>query len=162
MARRAAQALCDEGKAFLEQEKWDEALAALRAAVAKDPEMSGAWFAVAYAEGKSSGKKTEAEIDAYEHCIKLDPKHANAHNNLGVALKNVRKDFDGAEAMYRKAIELDPKDALAHHNLSLLLEKRGDVEGAIRETREFIRKGGHPGVDGEARVERLRAKQANG
>ena len=33
----------------------------------------------------------------------------------------VRKDYDGAEAMYRKVIELDPKNALAHKNLRRLL-----------------------------------------
>ena len=61
--------------------------------------------------------------------------------------------------MYRKAIELDPKHASVHWNLSTLLETRGDVEGAIRETREYIRKG-DPDNDGEARVEKLLAKQA--
>ena len=44
MARRAAEALYAEGDAFLEQEKWDEALAAFRAAAEKDPEMSKAWY----------------------------------------------------------------------------------------------------------------------
>ena len=57
----------------MKQRKWDEALAAFRAAAAKDPEMSAAWFAIGVAEGQSSGKSTEAEIEAYERCIELDP-----------------------------------------------------------------------------------------
>ena len=32
---------------------------------------------------------------------------------------------------------------------------RGDVDDAIVEVREFIRKGGHPGFDGEARLAKL-------
>ena len=32
--------------AFFEQEKWDEALAAFRAAAEKDPEMSEAWYTI--------------------------------------------------------------------------------------------------------------------
>ena len=35
----------DKGQAFFEQRKWDEALAAFRAAAEKDPEMSDAWYA---------------------------------------------------------------------------------------------------------------------
>ena len=53
------------------------------------------------------------------------------------------------------AIRLDPKGALAHWPLSAVLEKRGDVDDAIVEVREFIRKGGHPGFDGEARLAKL-------
>ena len=53
----------------------------------------------------------EASYEPYTRCIALDPKHALAHNNLGARqpLKDVRKDYDGAEKMYRKAIELDIK-----------------------------------------------------
>ena len=178
MARREAQALCVEGDAFVQQKKWDEAIKAFRAAVAKDPEMSDAWFAIGYAEYARNGQKhTEASLEAYEHCAKLDPKHARARNNLGVALKDVREDFDQAEAMYHKAIELDPKRADVHWNLSVLLEKRAnssdgasssswmlfcvpardDLEDAIHETRECVRLGHSKG---DARLKRLLAKQA--
>ena len=47
----------------------------------------------------------------YRKAIELDPSHAMAHNNLGLLLQYVRKDYDGAEKMYRKAIELDPSHA---------------------------------------------------
>ena len=58
----------------------------------------------------------------YRKAIELDPSHAKAHNNLGLLLETVRKDYDGAEKMYRKAIELDPSHAMAHNNLGLLLQ----------------------------------------
>ena len=44
MARRAARARFGGGGAFFAQGKYDEALAAFRAAVEKDPEMSEAWY----------------------------------------------------------------------------------------------------------------------
>ena len=197
MARRAAEALCLEGEAFFEQKKWDEALAAFRAAAAKDPEMSEAWFQIGYAENEKNGgrgKATEASHAPLAHCLKLDPKHAKAHYYLGRVLYIVRKDFKGAEASYREAIRFDPKyvrphvnlgivlqklgkdadaeasyrevirvdpnDAFPHWNLSFLLEKREDVDGAIVEIREYIRKGGCPGSDGEARLAVLLAKKA--
>ena len=105
------------------------------------------------------GKLSEASYEPYTRCIALDPKHAKAHNNLGALLKNVRKDYDGAERHYRKAIELDPKQTAAHRNLSLILEyQKNDIPGAIKLVEECIRLGGVPGRDCEQDLARLRAK----
>ena len=105
------------------------------------------------------GKRSEASYEPYTRCIALDPKHAMAHNNLGVLLKDVRKDYDGAERHYRKAIELNPKNAHAHRNLSIILEEqKNDIPGAIKLMEECIRLGGVPGVDNEQRLASLRAK----
>ena len=63
--------------------------------------------------------------------IAADPGHAVAHYNLGILLKNERRDIDGAEAAYRAAIAADPGHAVAHYNLGILLSnERGDVNGA--------------------------------
>ena len=48
--------------------------------------------------------------------IALDPKLAMAHNNLGIALRDQRKQ-DEAIAEYRIAIAHDPKLGVAHSNL---------------------------------------------
>ena len=62
-----------------------------------------------------------------------------AHSNLGILLKDVRKDYDGAEAMYRKAIKLDPQYATAHSNLGSLLQNvRKDYDGAEAMYRKVI------------------------
>ena len=57
-----------------------------------------------------------------------------------------------------EAIKADPKFANVHWNLAGLLEKRDDFDGAIREIREYIRKG-DPDNDGEARLAKLLKKK---
>ena len=107
-------------------------------------------------QGERTIQLIEAEIEAFTRCIELDPEDASAHYNLGIALKDARKDDVQAEAMYRKTIELDPKHVDAHWNLAILLEMRGEVEGAIREARECARLGD---PEGDARVETLLAER---
>ena len=95
-----------------------------------------------------------------EEHIKKEPARREARRlvDLGDTLVE-DEDYDQAEAMYRKAIELDPEDAHVHRNFSKALEKRGDIDGAIRETREYIRKG-DPDEDGDERVTELKEEQA--
>ena len=128
--------------ALAAQKKWPEAIAAFRAAVEKDPEMSEAWFQIGYSENEKNGgvgKATEASHAPLAHCLKLDPKHANAHTSLGNLLKDVRKDYDGAERHYRKAIELEPSDAEIHFIFGYFIEiVRKDYEGAERLYRKAI------------------------
>ena len=70
---------------------------------------------------------------------------------------DVRKDYDGAEKMFRKAIELDPKFAYACWNLSDLFEKKNDIPGAIEFTEKYIQ-AGNPDNDGGQELARLRRK----
>ena len=138
--RASAGARFAEGAALEAEGKYDEAVVAYRAAVEADPEMSGAWFSLGYAEYRKAGEKmSEASLEAYERCVALDPTHASAHSNLGVALEDVRKDYDGAEELWRKAIALNPTDAKAHYNLGNLLQTvRKDYDGAEELYRKAI------------------------
>ena len=56
-------------------------------------------------------------IACYRKAIELDPKYAEAHYNLGNALKH-KGQLDEAIACYKKAIELDPKFAAAQTQLA--------------------------------------------
>ena len=145
MARRAARARFGGGGAFLAQGKYDEALAAFRAAVEKDPEMSEAWFwiGMAYTE-KNGNKPCEAAHDPFKRCVELDPNHANAHYGLGGVLLYVRKDDVRAEEHFRAATRLDPNLASAHSGLADILQNRGDLEGAIRAMCDCVKAGGDP------------------
>jgi tetratricopeptide (TPR) repeat protein len=72
----------------------------------------------------------EEAIACYRKAIDIDPKHAWAHYNLGVALKAKGK-VEEAIACFRKAIDLDPKYALAHNNLGIALGNKGQLDEAI-------------------------------
>ena len=61
------------------------------------------------------GQYDEA-IPILRTAIELDPKNANAHSNLGLAL-NQKGQYGEAIPILRTAIELDPKHAIAHNNL---------------------------------------------
>ena len=66
------------------------------------------------------GKLEEAER-LYLSLLKIDPKHLDAHNNLGVLFSSLGR-FDEAETSYRKAIEYKPDFAEAHNNLGTTLK----------------------------------------
>ena len=65
------------------------------------------------------------------------------NKNASYLLKDVRKDYDGAEKMYRKAIELVPKHTSARWNLSIILEyQKKDIAGAVKLVEEYKNLGG--------------------
>ena len=141
MSRRAAQARIGigEGMEFIKQKKWDEALAALRAAVEIDPEMSTAWCAIGVAEiMKNGGRPCEAAHDPFKRCVELDPNHVGAHCGLGGVLLRVRNDAVRAEEHIRAVLRLDPKHANAHRILASIFQNRGDLDGTIGAMRDCV------------------------
>jgi tetratricopeptide (TPR) repeat protein len=62
----------------------------------------------------------DGAIACFEAAIRLNPKDALAHGNLGTALWK-KGDLNRAAAAYREAIRLNPKKANAHDGLALLL-----------------------------------------
>ena len=149
-----------QGDENMKQEKWDEALAALRAAVAEDPSMSDAWCAIGTAETCRHGRPCEAAYAPFKKCVELDPGHAGAHFGLGRILLRARDDDalaplasvveegaeasvgDVAEAHLRECVRLAPRgpdSADAHIMLAGILERRDDLEGAARAMLEAVR-----------------------
>ncbi len=103
-----------------------EAVRFLTAAVALRPESAGVHLGLGIAL-QSDGRPDEG-IACFRKAIELDPKYANAHNNLGAALKGLP---DEAITCFRKALELDPKHAMAHCNLGNVLKDKGQLDEAI-------------------------------
>ena len=64
-----------------------------------------------------AGRLAEAEA-CYRRVLAAQPNHAEAHSNLGVALKDQGK-LDEAVAAYRQAISIKPDYAEAHSNLGM-------------------------------------------
>jgi tetratricopeptide (TPR) repeat protein len=74
----------------------------------------------------------------YRTAIRLDPKYAGPHNNLGVLLKDQQK-LAEAEREYRTAIRLDPEFVHPHNNLGGLLYAQQKLAEAEHEFRQVIR-----------------------
>ena len=162
-ARTTAQARFDEGQAFVEQKKWDEALAAYRAAVEEDPEMSEAWYEIGMAEIMKNGKQPcVAAYGPLMRCLELNPNHAGAHCGLGNYLHRVCRDDARAEEHLRASIELNPKLAPAHQGLARVLDLRGDLDGAIREMLAYVTLSGDPDGSGKAHAAALLEKKKAG
>jgi tetratricopeptide (TPR) repeat protein len=77
-----------------------------------------------------------AELN-FRKAIEIDDSSADAHNNLGVVLKESGK-YAEAERAYRRAIEIDSKCTSAHLNLGNLLRDQGDYDGAAEELQTAI------------------------
>jgi tetratricopeptide (TPR) repeat protein len=79
------------------------------------------------------GRLDEAIASSHK-AIALDPKHVEAHNNLGVALQD-KGALEQALACYREAARLKPSHAEAHCNFGLLLQQQGQFAAARAELR---------------------------
>lgn len=66
---------------------------------------------------------------AYARALELDPKHADAHVNLG-CLHHGARELAEAEAHYREALRARPDDDTAAFNLGVVLEDQGRAEEA--------------------------------
>ena len=86
-----------------------------------------------------SGQGRDAEAGAKADEAAALHASAGAHNNLGNLLKDVKKDYAGAEQEYRTAVLLDRELADAHYNLGRLLQNVKDYDGAEQAYRMAIR-----------------------
>ncbi|MDP9193314.1 MAG: tetratricopeptide repeat protein [Acidobacteriota bacterium] len=85
------------------------------------------WFELACELEMSS---VDSAKDAYERALAVDPKHADAHVNLGRLLHEQGATAD-AERHYRAAVEANPAHDTAAFNLGVALEDLGRVEDAM-------------------------------
>lgn len=89
--------------------------------------------------------EVEGAIASSRKALEIDPRNAEAHTYLGLALGK-KGDVEGAIAAHRKALQIEPHYAIAHKNLGVALGQKGDLEGAIaadRKAMEFFPEG-HP------------------
>ncbi|MDE0102314.1 MAG: tetratricopeptide repeat protein [Bryobacterales bacterium] len=89
------------------------------------------------AQHMNTGDPEQAK-DLYQEVIRLDPDHAEAHANLGVAYEALGQG-PSAQAMFRKATEIRPDYAEAHLNLGLKLAENEQFEDALWSISEAVR-----------------------
>ena len=82
------------------------------------------------------GMKAEA-LNANQRAVQLAPQNAEAHNNLGITLKELGR-LDEAELSLRQAIELSPDFPESHNNLGVTLKELGRLDEAEVSLRKAI------------------------
>ena len=87
---------------------------------------------IAYQEGDF-----RLAIDRIDKAIALRPRYAEAHSNVGSALKKLDR-FDEAVAAYRKALDLRPDFAEVHFNLGNALKEQGKLDEATAAHRRAL------------------------
>jgi len=81
------------------------------------------------------GKSQEAVIEL-EKALKIDPKHAKAHNNMALASIDIGE-LEVAEAHYRESLAIEPQPAI-YNDLGFVLERMGLSEDATAAYRKAL------------------------
>lgn len=80
---------------------------------------------------ESQKGNTAKAFDCFTTSLKYDPRHSEAHYNLGNLYFEVN-DLNLAQVHYEMAAEVDPSFANVYFNLALVQAIRNDAAGAIR------------------------------
>jgi tetratricopeptide (TPR) repeat protein len=125
-----------QGKAYLEQGDYEQAIAAFGEALRLDPDYACAYVNRGYAYAMH-GKYARAIAD-FDEAIRLDPDYAYAYVNRGYAYA-MQGEYARAIADYDEAIRLDPDYAYAYVNRGRAYAMQGDLARAIADYDEAIR-----------------------
>ena len=79
---------------------------------------------------KGSQGRHEDALGAFDECLKLDPKNADAWNDKGLALSRLGRHEDALRA-YDECLKLDPKNINAWYNKGVALSDLGRHENAL-------------------------------
>ncbi len=134
-AANDAAALINLGEALLAQREYSAAEAALRQALARNPDSPEAYNNLATALSRQ-GKSSDA-IQAWRDAIRSRPAYALAHNNLANALA-AAGDWPAAQVHFREALR-DANYAVARFNYGTALAARGEFSPAETHLRDAIR-----------------------
>src|SRR5207237_5857113 len=104
------------------------ALVLLSSGSAQSADSDAAQLATALQEQRAGN--TDKAIALYREILQRDPKSAEAHNWLGVALAE-KANLPEAIAEFRKAVALDPKLGRGWTNLGSALARSGEVQASV-------------------------------
>jgi tetratricopeptide (TPR) repeat protein len=132
---RLSQAHANVASLLLKMGRADEAMAHLQAARAlglQDAALEQLSGVIA-----ARSKTTPGTIQDWKQALETDPKNADLHNKIGLALAE-RGERAEALPYLRTAAELDPQDARKHYNYATALSQLGQLAEAIAEYRAAL------------------------
>lgn len=114
-----------------------EAIEFFQQSIALDPQFALAYVGLADSysiqsiySGAPLDEVSSRATAAIDKALAIDDRLGEAYTSLGW-LRQLTRDFDGAEKAYRKALELQPNYATIHHRYGNLLRILGQPEAAL-------------------------------
>lgn len=129
--QQQADRIREEGIVSLNKGNTTDALSQFKSAVSLDDSSVNHMY-LGLALGATGN--VEAGIDEMGASIKLDPKNARAHLNLGSMYMQTNQELK-ARSEFEKAVELEPWFPEAHNNLGLILAKDNRLDEAVEHFR---------------------------
>ena len=124
----------NEGVAYLNLQKIDEAKAALEDALKQDPKNPNAWYSLGLL-AKNTGD-ARAAIDAFKRVTEIDPNDADTWYFLGTAYVQA-KQFPPAIEAFEHALKINPLHASGEFGLSRAYQQSGDTDHARDHLKKF-------------------------
>ena len=121
-------ALLDEGNAYKDAGRLEEAAASYAKALSIDPGFSGAYVNLGNVL-QSQGKPLEA-VMCYQKALAIDPDFPEAHFNLANTFRDQNK-LKEAATHYERAIALQPDSAEAHYALGHVFRHQGRLRESL-------------------------------
>ena len=128
----------EEATELLHEERFREALVALRDVIQKTPSNPYAFYFLGI--GLYEVGEVEAARDAYRACLKLAPEHLGARVALSHVLRQLG-DAKGAITEGTRALSQAPGDGEALHAVGLAYLERGDESAARKYLEAFLETG---------------------
>ncbi len=75
-------------------------------------------------------QRYDAAIKSFKQALKIAPNYADAHNNMGNALRE-KGELDSAMYSYNQALSIQPDFAEVHYNIGTAQQKKGELIAAI-------------------------------
>ena len=97
------------------------------------PDSGFAWKVL----GASLLAQGKEALPALQKATRLLPSDAEAHNNLGNALRGIGQ-FDAAVVSYQRALAIKPDFAVAYNNLGITLRDLGQLDNAVASCRRAL------------------------
>lgn len=138
-AAKPARDKYEEAKKALDKNDRTTAIAALREAVASDPQFSIAWDELGLLLAVTGDRA--ASLDAFKRAVDVDPKFTLALLHLGSALVET-KQYADAEKYLAAALALDQSQFLGHYYLGITEAKLGRLDIAEKAFGKAIELGG--------------------
>ena len=124
----------NEGVAYSNLQKVDEAKAAIEDALKQDPKLPNGWYSLGLL-AKNTGD-AQASIEAFKRVIEIDPNDADTWYFLGTAHVQA-KQFPLAIEAFQHALKINPLHASAEFGLSRAYQQSADVEHARDHLKKF-------------------------